>query len=335
MKYAFLLLFLLGFITTSCQKNAANEIQKENAAIGDSTALSIKQARPAATSNNELAKQIDCEAYFKLNYVSDSLKAFYIAQLIAQHNSALSLNTKQFLLQLQDELLNPMKYSDQLAFTKVLAPVFNLEANQLSIITFPNYVQAQDSFQDISAESDLVKLTSSAKQNNNEEPSLEKGKLIYYPQILDSILKAGKPLVYVYSTKGVKSTCIKDFGFNAGECSESYHYLLDTRNFTTQDKNLFASKYKLDLIFENNPEIDRLMRNQVVKECEDCPSSSHLVKTFARLKGTDNVYFTYADTFPLNNELDTPSRGLILRTKENKIVNLWYKEVDLFGCSCL
>ena len=56
---------------------------------------------------------------------------------------------------------------------------------------------------------------------------------------------------------------------------------------------------------------------------------------FGFLLPTVNLYFIYADTFPINNELDTPSRALILINRENEIIYLWYDEIDLFGCSCL
>ncbi|MDX5419676.1 MAG: hypothetical protein LPK09_10715 [Hymenobacteraceae bacterium] len=46
------------------------------------------------------------------------------------------------------------------------------------------------------------------------------------------------------------------------------------------------------------------------------------------------LYFAYADAFPLNDQLDTPSRMLVMKMGD-KMVYLWCKEVDLFGCSCL
>ncbi|GAB2775483.1 hypothetical protein GCM10010465_22460 [Actinomadura fibrosa] len=58
-------------------------------------------------------------------------------------------------------------------------------------------------------------------------------------------------------------------------------------------------------------------------------------KTFARVKGTNNLFFAFADTFPINNELDTPSRALILVNEKDELIYLWYEEIDLFGCSCL
>jgi hypothetical protein len=98
---------------------------------------------------------------------------------------------------------------------------------------------------------------------------------------------------------------------------------------------LSSSPYKIDLVFENTKRIDSLIKSDYKKECLDCPNSTELQKTFARIKGTDNLYFIYADTFPINNKLDTPSRALILINKEDEIIYLWYDEIDLFGCSCL
>jgi hypothetical protein len=52
------------------------------------------------------------------------------------------------------------------------------------------------------------------------------------------------------------------------------------------------------------------------------------------MAGTDNLFFIYADTFPLNTELDTPIRGLVIRVN-SKLIYIWAEELDLFGCSCL
>lgn len=119
------------------------------------------------------------------------------------------------------------------------------------------------------------------------------------------------------------------------ECLEYFEYLIDTTSISLEDKVLFSSPYVIDLVFENNPEVDLLLQKDYREDCVDCPNSTKFQRSFARISGTNNLYFVFADTFPLNNKLDTPSRALILINHKNEVIYLWYDEIDLFGCSCL
>jgi hypothetical protein len=175
------------------------------------------------------------------------------------------------------------------------------------------------------------------KVDTSSEFSIEDlGKLKFYPMVLDSMYKStSKPTINYYKINGTGTTKITELGSYFDECLEFYLYSLDTTSISKSDKILFSSPLKLDLIFESNPTVDSIIRSDYKKECLDCPNSNQYQKTFARIEGSDNLFFVYADTFPINDELDTPSRALVYRNKENEIIYLWYEEIDFFGCSCL
>ena len=161
-------------------------------------------------------------------------------------------------------------------------------------------------------------------------------KLVYYPEILDSIYTTHeKPTINLFTPDTMITVQIKDLGFHFKSCFEYFQYSFGTKNIYENDSILFGSTLAIDLTPERNDKIDSLISQQVKTECYDCPNSDHLIKTFAKVDGTDNLYFVYADTFPLNNKLDTPSRGLVIVRDDNRVVYLWHSEIDLFGCSCL
>ena len=144
-----------------------------------------------------------------------------------------------------------------------------------------------------------------------------------------------RPEIKYYLKDGKGITKIKELGVFLDACLEYFEYSIDTTEISINDKLLFGSKYDIDLIFENNPFVDSLIQNSVIDECLDCPNSLKKQKTFARLGGIENLYFVFADTFPINNKIKTPSRALIFVNESNEIIYLWYDEIDLFGCSCL
>ncbi|WP_299527090.1 hypothetical protein [Winogradskyella sp.] len=267
---------------------------------------------------------LDCDEYWMNRFPNDSIKTEYINELTAEGH--LTKNNLEFLKALKNQK------QERLAFENVLSPIFRLSNTEIGLLTFPKYEQVGNNLVPISREMDLIDEFGTIKENTMEHF----GKIKFYPMLLDSVFKNNtKPSIYYYTTDKIGSTKIMELGAYFDECLEYYEYSIDTTTISKSDKVLFSSPFKIDLVFERNKKIDSLIKSDYKKECLDCPSSFELQKTFARIKGTDNMYFIYADTFPINNELDTPSRALILIHPENQIIYLWYDAIDLFGCSCL
>lgn len=317
-----LIILITIFLLSSC-KNSTQEkkiLTQEISNISENQKIE-KNSKEYKIENKE--QQTDCDKYWERRFPDDSLKTKYINEIIS--NNSLTENNINFLNALKPE------NEDKLAFKKVLSPIFRLSNSEIGILSFPKYKQVGNRFVQFSKEMDLIE-----KYGRKEYDMDNFGKIKFYPMILDSVYEQkSKPIINYYAVNKIGSTQIKDLGEYYSECLEYYEYSIETTNISINDKLLFSSPFEIDLIFENNHKVDSLLENDYKKECYDCPNSTKLQKTFARLKGTNNLYFVYADTFPINNELDTPSRALILINKENEIVYLWYDEIDLFGCSCL
>lgn len=265
-----------------------------------------------------------CENYWQDRFPNDSLKALYIDTVISQNQ--LSENNILFLNALKKQP------NQDLAFKNVLSPIFRLSETEIGILTFSRYKFIDNKFIPDSKELELIESFDTTTANVMDHF----GKIRYYPALLDSLYKGqAKPFINYYAINKTGEIQVMQLGEYIDECLEYFTYAFDTTKISIEDKLLFSSPYKIDLTFENNPAVDLLLQNDYKEECLDCPTSMKLQKTFARVKGTNNLYFLYADTFPINKELDTPSRALILINEKEEIKYLWYSEIDLFGCSCL
>lgn len=324
MKYKITILLALITLCSCKDSKQEKEIVIENHIVSENKKIekNPKQLQPDLPKVNN--KVSDCEEYWKNRFTSDSLKAEYIDEIISK--KTLSENNSTFLNALKSQKEN------DLVFKNVLSPIFRLSDSEIGILSFPKYKKIDNKFISVSKEMELIEKFDTITNNTMEHF----GKIRFYPMLLNSEFKNNsKPNINYYTTSKIDSTKILELGAYIDECLEYYEYSIDTTNINKNDKLLFSSPFKIDLVFENNEKIDSLIKSDYKKECLDCPNSTELQKTFAKIKGTDNLYFIYADTFPINNELDTPSRALILINQENKIIYLWYEEIDLFGCSCL
>lgn len=268
----------------------------------------------------------DCEKYWTNRFPNDTLRVEYINKIISENKEKLTNINIDFLTSLKN-----FNQSD-LVINNALFPIFRLSNSEIGVLAFPTYKVEDNSLIPTSNEMLLIEKYDTITNNSIEHY----GKIRFYPQVLNSVYaEEEKPTINYFTTNKTGKTKIKDLGKYIDECLEYFEYSFDTTNISISDKIIFGSPFKIDLIYENNSKIDLLLKNDNFKGCLDCPNSMQLQKSFARIKGTDNLYFVYADTFPINNELDTPSRALILIKENNEIVYLWYDEIDLFGCSCL
>lgn len=307
---------LLLLFTFSCtQENNSTELNKEGTESSPFNEASDKPSKAICSTNKQEELIRKCTQYWAERQKLDSLKVGYFTTEVlpkALANPALSEQNKKFLLALKVYLSPSLtERNSALAPEQVLFPIFKLNENELGIFGFPAYNTSDTTFTDVSAENKLLVNTRPGKKTNNTAED----KIVFYPELADSLFKNSDRSVYAFTTRKNVKTYITNFGSYTGECLEYYSYLIDSQPFNDNAEALIGSRYNLDLVYKDYPEIDVLLKNQIKKECADCPDSGYLAQTFATLKGVPGLYFTYADTFPLNNKLDTPLRAGLFHSR--------------------
>ncbi|SIT84840.1 hypothetical protein [Pontibacter indicus] len=296
----------------------------------------VAAEKPIETSVQLTEEEIDtlrqkCEAYYAGLHVHDSVRIAYLDKVLADRKSKLTENNRRFLTQLKQDFTTSTPKQPRLTIEQALFPVFRIPDQPLGIIgqRIPDMDKPEE-FTDLSAEAALLQKWVGPDWANNNGT-----RLVHYPELLESVYPAGKPQVYLYTTKTTRKSRIKELGFYQSECSDYFHYTFDAQSLQEGDELLFASRLPLDLTYENNPAFDSWYKSNLLPECADCPSSHDQAKTVAKLTGTENLYFMYADAFPDNQELHTPLRALVAQGDDGKWLYLWYSDIDNFGCSCL
>ncbi|WP_196890050.1 hypothetical protein [Aureivirga sp. CE67] len=256
-----------------------------------------------------------CAKYWKQISPMEKEKKVLI-QKIYKENQGNELNNKFLKSYLDSDWKIEMKKNN---YDKHLFPIYRLFKDDVGIVSH----HANNS-----EKNKIVK-------HITEIPIEKEINLVYYPEYLDSIFKnKKKPTIYTYSEKGRETKTIKDFGFGKSRCLQYYEYSYEPTD--NPDKNVvFGSPFKLDLEYQNYPEIDAILHENFMKNCYDCPSNDDQLKTFAKLKGYKNLYFAYADSFPINNQLEYPTRVLVYISDDNKMTFLWDIGLDLLGCGCV
>jgi len=312
MKLSLLALFSIIILIFSCRNKP-----------GENTSIKTTSSQPEPqVASPEFLEM--CDTFWERRYPSEGTKKMYLEKILSEEK--LTENNKKFISAL-------MSFpSHVLAPQKPVYPIFRLSESHAGIFAFPEYDRDDDSFQDISAENSFIQKFTEVRKDHSSNDSAEH----FFPALVDELLEVmGSPEIFYYSLKERGESRIENFGVNYGECFNYYTYLLPQNEKITAENLLFGSQHKIDLVYENYPQIDSLLSAQNKNECLDCPASFDSERTFARLKGTDNVYFVFADTFPINDQLDAPSRGIVYLNQSNEVGYLWYEEIDLFGCSCL
>lgn len=302
------------------KKEKKQTIQKVESKKPDSSQQQIE----SKAETEEERSQNNCDDYFKNRFPNDSVKARIIDQIISNNSDSLSPSNLKFLKALKTQ-------EKDLAFKHALNPIFRLNEDELGLVFYPQYKRTETDLISLSEEPELIE----KHDTLDSEMLFFMNEMRFHPQILDSIYAGQeKPQIYYYTPNRMDSARIKDLGKSYGECLYYYEYSIEDSLIDSHDSLLIASSVKLNLEFEGDSKLDSLIAESFDESCLDCPSSEYLLKSFARLKGVDNLYFSYADTFPINDELETPARALIY-VQEEDFIYLWYSEIDLFGCSCL
>lgn len=218
------------------------------------------------------------------------------------------------------------------ALRKPIFPIFRLNDGRVGVISFPQYkcsVGANNVTQceDISAEKTALRKAESMPSGSGFDIETE-----FTPdtKVFSQLVTNKTIQIYTTSTNVIDQVTL--FSNYVGECLEYYHYQL--RNQIIKEP-LFGTYFELKLKYGRHHEIDQTMERQFAAGCYDCQFKYEPVTTFATLQGIDNIYFSYTDTFLLNNQFDYPERAILMRIADGTVVTLWAESVDLFGCACL
>jgi hypothetical protein len=263
-----------------------------------------------------------CPKYFKLLVIRDSLRKPLIDSIIQSmvSNKLKMTNNQRFL----NSLITQMSDTSLITIEKAIAPVFNIKKNSIGIYNSGNYNSGDEK---------LLRKTGFFSEIRNE--MIPSQKIYLYQNVIDSLYVNPKR-VFLYSNKNMYESTVKKFGKYIGECFEYYYYECNTNSAIINEKEfMFASPFKLDLTYVNDSKADSLINSNFPNLCYDCPNSWHMHKTFAKLNGFENLYFTYS--VEPGKEIDdtyTPLRALYY-VKNNLIIKLWSDSIDLFGCGCL
>lgn len=306
--------------TKTTKKEKKQTVQNVESKKPDSSLQQIESKEET----EEEGSQNNCDEYFKKRFPKDSAKARLIDQIISLNFDSLSPSNLKFLKAIKTQ-------EKDLAFKHALNPIFRLKEDELGIVFYPKYKRTETALISLSKEPELIE----KHDTLDNEMVFFMNEMRFHPQILDSIYAdKEKPQIYYYTPSRMDSARIKDLGKFYGECLYYHEYSIEDSLINLNDSLLIASSLKLNLDFEGDSKVDSLIAASYDESCFDCPASEYLLKSFAQLEGVDNLFFSYADSFPINDELETPARALIY-VQEDEFIYLWYSEVDLFGCSCL
>jgi len=302
--------------------------------IGDS-AREEKQKEEKSEQDSIFQLQCHCTKWFEDRKNLETIKLEYFIDSIyikSMKNDNIPLANKHVLTKIKNGLLNN-------SISSIFYPVYKLRDGMTSIISF-------DAIENLILKDNLKKenfqfsnnkiikfsnsITSTDTTYNNHEH-------IYFYKALDTLkkIKNLENSIDIYGISSYTNGAVNNVGFMSGDCLRFIDYRFDEREIVNNLNPVFASSEEFIVEYENSPKIDSLHKKVFEKTCYDCTYKYEQRTSFAKFEGIDNLYFCYADSFPVNKFYDYPSRSLTMIVGDTTIVDLWFENIDLFGCSCL
>lgn len=332
---------------TSCQNEKKKYTQNQ-------TTVEIKTSEPYKTEKidnsareekqkDEKSKQDSifqlhyghCTKWFEDRNYLESIKTKYFIDSIyikSMKNDNLPLANKQILTKIKNGLSNNN-------LSSIFHPVYKLRDGMTSIISYDateNLILKdnlkKEDFQ--FSNNKITKFSNSITATNTTYGNHEH---IYFYKALDTLkkIKNLENSIDIYGISSYTSGAVNNVGFMSGDCLEFIDYRFNERDIVKNLNPVFASSEKFIVEYENSPKMDSLHKKVFERTCYDCTFKYEKRTSFAKFEGIDNLYFCYADSFPVNKFYDYPSRSLTMIVGDTTIVDLWFENIDLFGCSCL
>lgn len=280
------------------------------------------------------AQTVECETYWKnFQNLQDSISLKFEDRILSQiERTGISDENVAFLKKLSSFIrLSPEDKIKNGTFDKPIVPVFQLIDRPTGVFAFKKMacVEQENGRTRCNDQSHEAK----AIRNNNEYmkgSGFMQDTLGYCPISFEDLKPSHS--IFIYTTDKTYQDAIVAFGYNNDACREYYVYELGNQQ---SSKVLFGSKFQLQMEYLKDESIDKAIKKHSPVKCFDCVSEYEPELVFAKLKGVDNLYFTYTDSFDPENQYDYPRRSIIMVLEDGRVAYLWSESVDLFGCACL
>jgi hypothetical protein len=273
----------------------------------------------------------ECKKYFIRRDSLNKIKPDYFKTHVLEpaiQNTKVSEQNRKFLNELYKYIKLPFNERVSIPILETpIFPIFKLNKNQLGVFVLPKYdcykKNGYTRCDNIRAEYIEIKksLDYPKDQNFSSNP-----KLTTYKQAYHKLVKNNQ--IYVYTIDSKYSDEIVELSRFSGVSLEYYHYMLKDQ---TAQNVIIGSPFDLELKYLNFPEIDEKIISQEKLECYDRVYEYKQLKTFAILKGVENIYFTYADNFPINDDSNRFKRSLVMLMEDGTIVTLWSESINRNG----
>ena len=326
----FLVIIIVGYNHKS-KKNNSNNVREIKQTAENSKGYYNELESSNHESNDSHQQYYKCDSIWK-SHVEREKNIDSLIKSKVTYNPKISITNKTFILAL-------LKNSDSLLkIERPLSAVFQGLDSVPFIISNYSWMTKSGFTKKFAVEQKILKKHDTVSYNPENEEGRRKfienwEARKYFPRAAIELSQKTRTL-YIYSKNRTHNSKVNAIGVQNSECDGGYvFYNFDYENYS--DNLLIASPYILELEFGNWSKIDSIIQNQSIYDCYDCPHSNKLVKTFAKLKGVNNFYLTYVGEKNNITDLDTPSRSLVYIDKSNHVYDIWYDEIDLFGCACL
>jgi len=266
-----------------------------------------------------------CHSYYILmqkQSIIDDLKFDSISKAIWKFTGDNSENMR-FL----KALINQRNDATLISIEQAISPIFKIKKDSVGVYNNNNWSEK--------ATADSLLFQKTGFYKTKRPPFWTGNGNFIYKNIIDSIY-TNPPKLYLYSSSSKYISTVQSFGRYIDECLEYYYFDLAVHeNMKYEKEFLIASPFEIQLNYAESPKIDSLLRQTQTSFCADCINSYEYLKTFATLDGINNIYFAYAaEPNKEFDETDTPIRAIYF-IKDDFVYNLWFADIDLFGCMCL
>lgn len=329
-----LLLFVVGShpkLKTKSTGNAVKKIGYRTNASKTYASLNKKELDTSNQKSNDSKRYLKCDSIWE-NYAKKMESIDSLISLKVDNSPLMPIVNKNLLLALLQ------KNDSLLKIERPLSAIFQGLDSLPFLISNYTWVTSGNGFKIFTPEQKILKKHDSVSYNFENAEDMDRfvnnwNSRKYYPKAALELSKNTRKF-FIYSKNKIYNSVVTAIGIQNSECDDGYFfYNFDCKG--SDDDLLIASPYLIELDFGNWSDKDKIIQNQPIHDCYDCLHSNKLIKTFAKLKGTNGFYFTYVGDRGNTEKLDTPSRGLIYIDESDNVYNIWDDEIDLFGCGCL